>query len=88
VIGQQSVEESEADLGKDGANRIDGTMDESGKKLTLYTEGPSMMDPAKRTKYREVLELKDKDHKVFTSEMEVSEGKWQPIVTVTYERVK
>jgi hypothetical protein len=68
--------------------QYDGTMDASGKKLTLNTEGPSMMDPTKQTKYREVLELKDEDHKVFTSEMEVAEGKWQPIVRVTYERVK
>jgi hypothetical protein len=68
--------------------QYEGTMDESGKKLTLNTEGPSMMDPTKRAKYREVLELKDKDHKVFTSEIETAEGKWQPMATVTYERVK
>ncbi|HEX6962094.1 MAG TPA: DUF1579 domain-containing protein [Lacipirellula sp.] len=68
--------------------QYDGQMDSSGKKLTLSTEGPSMMDPSKRMKYRESLELKDKDHKVFTSEMEVAPGKWQPIVRMTYERVK
>ncbi len=66
----------------------EGKMDQTGKKLALETEGPSMMDPAKRVKYREVLELKDADHKVFTSAMEIEPGKWQPIVTMTYERVK
>jgi Protein of unknown function (DUF1579) len=68
--------------------QYEGSMDSSGKKLTLNTEGPSMMDPSKRVKYREVLELKDQNHKVFTSEMETADGKWQPIVTITYERVK
>ncbi|RIK88342.1 MAG: hypothetical protein DCC67_00845 [Planctomycetota bacterium] len=68
--------------------QYEGAMDPSGKKLTLHAEGPSMLDPTKPAKYREVLELKDADHKTFTSFMETDEGKWQPIVTVTYERVK
>ena len=66
----------------------EGSMDASSKKLTLNTEGPNMADPTKQAKYREALQLVDADHKVFTSEMDAGDGKWQPIVKVTYERVK
>jgi hypothetical protein len=68
--------------------QYEGSTDPSGKKLILTTEGPNMADPQKQAKYRESLELVDTDHKVFTSEMDAGDGKWQPIVKVTYERVK
>jgi hypothetical protein len=68
--------------------QYEGSMDPSGKKLILTTEGPNMADPKKQAKYRETLQLVDADHKVFTSEMDAGDGKWQPIVKVTYERVK
>jgi hypothetical protein len=65
-----------------------GEMDESGKKLTLKTEGPSMFDPMKTAKYREVLELVDPDHKTFTSFIEGPDGKWMKMVEMKYERKK
>lgn len=66
----------------------EGTMDESGKKLTLMTEGPSPLDPTQKAVFREVLELKDQDHKSFTSYMKTEDGNWQKFVTVEYERKK
>lgn len=68
--------------------KYEGEMDESGKKLTLMTEGPSPIEPGKTAKYREVLELKDEDHKVFTSYLQDEEGGWITFVTMGYERVK
>lgn len=65
-----------------------GSFDESGKKLTLETEGPSPIEPSKKVKFREVLELKDKDHKMFTSEMQGDDGKWMKIATMNYTRKK
>lgn len=65
-----------------------GAMDESGKKLTLETEGPSCTEPGKKAKYREILELTDKDHKTFKSFMQGDDGKWLPIVTMEYRRKK
>jgi len=65
-----------------------GTMDDSGKKLTLETEGPSPLDPSKKAKFREVLELHDKDHKTFTSFLQTDDGNWMKIVTVDYRRKK
>lgn len=68
--------------------KYEGSMDDSGKKLTLETEGPSMLDPTKTAKYRETLELKDQDHKVFTSFMQADDGNWVKIVTMEYRRKK
>jgi len=68
--------------------KYEGTMDATGKALTLETSGPSPMDPTKIAKFRETLELKDKDHKVFTSLMQNEEGKWVKIVTMDYRRKK
>jgi hypothetical protein len=68
--------------------KYDGAMDEKGQKLTLETEGPSPLDATKKAKFREILELKDKDHKTFTSFMQGDDGKWQQIVTMEYRRKK
>lgn len=65
-----------------------GTMDESERKLTLETEGPSMLESTKTAKYREILELKDKDHKVFTSFMQTDDGNWTKMMTMEYRRKK
>lgn len=66
----------------------EGTLDEAQKKLTLLTEGPSHNDPNKTAKYREVLEVKDKDHKVFTSSIQADDGQWLTFVTINYTRVE
>jgi len=66
--------------------KYEGTMDEAGKKLTLETTGPSPMDPTKTARYRETLELKTPNHKVFTSYMQVEGGDWVKIVTMDSHR--
>jgi hypothetical protein len=65
-----------------------GSFDETGKKLTLETEGPIPFTPGKRAKFRETLELKDKDYKEFTSLMQGDDGKWTEIVKMKYSRKK
>lgn len=67
--------------------KYEGTLDESGKSLTLMTEGPNMMKPGEMAKYKEVLEFKDKDHKTFTSHMQV-DGEWVKFMTAEATRVK
>lgn len=58
-----------------------------GNTLTLLSEGPRMDDPGKTGKYREVLELKSPDHKLFTSAIE-QDGQWTVFMTLHYHRKK
>ena len=63
----------------------EGTVDATGKVLTLQSEGPCPKEPGKILKFRETIELKGKDHKVFTSMIE-QDGKWTPLMTIQYRR--
>lgn len=58
-----------------------------GQILTLHAEGPSFEDPTKIVKFRETLEIKTPDHKVFTSAAE-KDGKWVVFMTIQYTRKK
>jgi hypothetical protein len=66
----------------------EGTVDEAGKRLTLDTEGAMPMNPAKRHKFKEVIELKGKDEKVFTSSVLGDDGKWTTFMTIKSTRRK
>ena len=59
----------------------------SGNTLTLETEGPH---PAtgKTVKMRDVVELKDKDHKLLTSYIQGEDGKWVSFMTMNARRKK
>lgn len=65
----------------------EGTIDESGKVLTLECEGP---DPTtgKVVKMRDVIELKDKDHKTLTSYALGEDGQWHSFMSMTATRKK
>jgi len=65
--------------------KYEGTVDAAGKILTLESEGPGQ--DGKLLKFRESVELKDKDHKVFTSATE-QDGKWLVHLTIKYTRKK
>jgi len=66
--------------------KYEGTVDATGKILTLDTEGPGH-EPGKLLKFREVIEVKSKDHKVFTSATE-KDGKWLTHLTINCRRKK
>jgi hypothetical protein len=66
----------------------EGEVDESGRKLTLETEGPSPLRAGETARFRETLELRDKNHKVFTSSMQDDEGRWVTMLTWNYRREK
>jgi hypothetical protein len=68
--------------------RYEGAVDASGKVLTLDTEGPSPADPGKKVKMRDVIEVKDKDHKVLTSYIQAEDGKWVQFMIMNSRRKK
>lgn len=66
--------------------RYEGTVDAAGKKLTLDTEGPNPAAPGTMAKFKETMELTDKDHRVFTSSMQGEDGQWFTFVTIKSTR--
>lgn len=63
-----------------------GTLDASGTVLTLNAEGPSFTDPAKTTKYHDIIEL-TADRRRLRSEYLGDDGAWHEFMVATYRRV-
>ena len=68
--------------------KYEGAVDSAGKALTLHCDGPSPLDPAKRVKMKDVLELADADTRVLTSYLQGDDGKWVRFMTMTAKRKK
>jgi hypothetical protein len=69
----------------------EGTLDETGRVLTLDTEGPDMSGGApqgKMVKYQDIYEIKSEDHRTLTSQMLGDDGKWQLVMRAEYQRKK
>ena len=66
----------------------EGTVDETGKILTLEAEGPNMMEPGKTAMFRDIYEFKSKDEIVATAQYQDAEGNWVTMMKGTSKRVK
>ena len=65
--------------------KYDGAVDPSGKILTLETVGPCPLQGGKMTRFKEVIEIKDKDHHTFSSSVDF-DGKMVQMMTINYTR--
>jgi hypothetical protein len=63
-----------------------GSVDDSGKILTLEAEGPNFVQPGKLAKFRDIYEFKSPDHIVLSSAMQGDDGKWTTFMTGTARR--
>lgn len=63
-----------------------GTLNEAADTLTLETKGPSMENPEKTARYREVIQIKNANLRTFTSSIEGKDGRWTKIVSIEYRR--
>ncbi len=68
--------------------KYEGTVDKSGKILTLEADGPSFVEPTKQTKFQDIYEFKSADEMLITSKMLGSDGKWTTFMSGTAVRKK
>lgn len=66
----------------------DGELDADGRKLSLYSEGPSMSGDGTMGKYRDAIEVVNDDHRIMTSEFQGEDGNWHKFMTAHYRRKK
>jgi hypothetical protein len=66
--------------------KYEGVVDSTGKVLTLETSGPCPREPGKTFKFKETIEFKSKDERVFTSMMQEADGKWTTAVIMNARR--
>ena len=64
----------------------DGWLDETGRVLTLESEGPDMTVPGKTSTYRDVVEMVDDDHRVQRGQAQREDGTWYDFMTTRYTR--
>jgi hypothetical protein len=65
--------------------RYEGTLDGSGKVLTLDTEGPAMGQEG-MTAYQDITTIESPDHRILRSQMRGPDGQWIPFMTAHYRR--
>ena len=66
----------------------EGSIDEAGTTLTLDTVGPLPREPDKPRKFRDTIELKSVDRRVYTSQMQEDDGTWVRLTRMDATRKK
>ena len=63
-----------------------GSLDASGKILTLDSEGPSFSGDGTMAKYQDIIEFVTHDHRTLTARVQSADGSWQTFMTAHYRR--
>jgi len=64
----------------------EGFIDRNDNTLVLDTEGPSFIDPSRRAKYKDTIQIIDADNRVMTSSYQGESGSWNEFMTMRYRR--
>lgn len=68
--------------------KYEGSVDKTGKILTLEAEGPNFLKPGTTGKFRDIYEFKSDDHIASISQMQGEDGKWITFMTGSMKRKK
>lgn len=63
-----------------------GSLDASGKVLTLDTVGPSFSGDGTMANYQDIIEFITHDHRTLTARVQGADGSWQQFMTSHYRR--
>jgi hypothetical protein len=64
----------------------EGSLDASGKVLTLDAEGPSMTGDGSMAKYQDIITVQNDDHWILSSQIQGQDGQWMKFMTAHYRR--
>ena len=66
----------------------EGELDAARDVLTLHTEGPSVAEEGKTTRYRDTIEMRGDDHRILSSSYLGDDGQWRRFMTAHYRRTR
>lgn len=64
----------------------EGALDQAERVLALDAEGPSFEAEGRMAKFKDVIELKNDDHRTLTAHMLGDDGQWHELMTTHYRR--
>lgn len=65
----------------------EGTLDETGKVLTLDCEGPDFENTGTTAHYQDIITIKDANTRNFSSRTQNADGTWKPVMSSDYNRI-
>ncbi len=65
-----------------------GSLDATGRILTLNSEGPSFTGDGSMSKYQDIIEIVSPDHRTLTARVQDADGSWQHFMTSHYRRTQ
>lgn len=65
----------------------EGTLDASGRVLTLGSEGPDFETEGALARYQDIITIEDDDHRTLTARVLAGDGTWKPLMAAHYRRI-
>ncbi|MCV9998408.1 DUF1579 domain-containing protein [Pararhizobium sp. YC-54] len=65
----------------------EGTLDDTGKVLTLDCEGPDFENPGRTARYQDIITIKDENTRNLSSRIQNADGTWKYVMSCDYKRI-